>query len=187
MIRPWNRRLAPAASETWLVPSWRRILYEKIKHVALRLSPKIARNAAPSTKSHTPTSPNTAPATQNESHDWSASPVKRHLQCAEQQESPSNFTKFSAPATQTECHDWSASPVKRHLQRKVTVQLHKYCACQAKWISSLIRLTHETSFIMRGATKVTSQTHQYCACHAVMNRMSDPRNIWNVISNERSN
>ena len=63
----------------------------------------------------------------------------------------------------------------------------KYCACQAKWISSLIRLTHETSFIMRGATKVTSQTHQYCACHAVMNRMSDPRNIWNVISNERSN
>ena len=46
------------------------------------ISPKIARNAAPATKSHTPTSPNTAPATQNESHDWSASHMKRHLQCA---------------------------------------------------------------------------------------------------------
>ena len=67
MIRPWNRHLAPAASETLLVPSWRRILYGKIQHFALRLSPKIARNAAPATKSHTPTSPNTAPATQNES------------------------------------------------------------------------------------------------------------------------
>ena len=65
IIRPWNRHLAPAASETLLVPPWRRILYGKIQHLALRLSPKIARNAAPATKSHTPTSPNTAPATQN--------------------------------------------------------------------------------------------------------------------------
>ena len=38
---------------------------------------------ARSNKSHPPTSPNTAPATQNESHDWSASHMKRHLQCAE--------------------------------------------------------------------------------------------------------
>ena len=67
MIRAWNRHLAPAASETLLVPSWRHILYGKIQHFALRLSPKIARNAAPAKKSHTPTSPNTAPATQNES------------------------------------------------------------------------------------------------------------------------
>ena len=49
---------------------------------------------APSNKSHPPTSPNTAPATQNESRHWSASKMKRHLQCAEQQESPSNFTKY---------------------------------------------------------------------------------------------
>ena len=53
---------------------------------------------------------------------------KIHLQCAEQQESPSNFTK--------------------------------YCACHAKWISWLIRLTYEESFTMRGASKVTLQTHQ---------------------------
>ena len=43
-----------------------------------------------------PTSPNIAPATQNESHDLSASHMKRHLQCAEQQVSPSNFTKYCA-------------------------------------------------------------------------------------------
>ena len=51
---------------------------------------------AQSNSQHPPTSPNTAPATQNESHDWSTSHMKRHLQCAEQQASPSNFTKYCA-------------------------------------------------------------------------------------------
>ena len=54
---------------------------------------------ARSNKLHTTTSPNTAPATQNESHDWSASHMKRHLQCAEQAKSPSNLTKYCA------CHE----------------------------------------------------------------------------------
>ena len=83
---------------------------------------------ARSNSQHPPTSPNTAPATQNESHDWSTSHMKRHLQCAEQQSTPSNLTK--------------------------------YCACHAKWISWLIRITHETSFTMRGATVNTLQPHQ---------------------------
>ena len=56
-------------------------------------------NAAPATKSDTPTSANTAPATQNESHDWSTSHMKRHLQCAEQAQSASNLTKYCA------CHE----------------------------------------------------------------------------------
>ena len=51
---------------------------------------------ARSNRHHLPTSPNTAPATQKESHDWSASHMKRHLQCAEQQASPSNLTKYCA-------------------------------------------------------------------------------------------
>ena len=33
---------------------------------------------------HSPNSPNTAPATKNESHDWSLTQMKRYLQCAEQ-------------------------------------------------------------------------------------------------------
>ena len=81
---------------------------------------------ARSNRHHPPTSPNTAPATQNESHDWSASHMKRHLQCGEQQASTSNLTK--------------------------------YCACHAKWISWLIRITYETSFTMRGATGINPPT-----------------------------
>ena len=75
-----------------------------------------------------PTSPNIAPATQKECHDWTASHMKRHLQCAERQESPSNLTK--------------------------------YCACHAKGMSWLIRITYETSFTMRGATGITLQPHR---------------------------
>ena len=51
---------------------------------------------ARSNSQHPPTSPNTAPATQNESHDWSTSHMNRHLQCAEQQAAPSNLTKYCA-------------------------------------------------------------------------------------------
>ena len=101
------------------------ILYCKIQ---LRLSPKMSRSAAPATKSHPPTSPNTAPAMQNECHQWSASHMKRHFQCVEQVKSPSNFTK--------------------------------YCACHAKWMSSMICGRCETSFPMRGANKVALQPHQ---------------------------
>ena len=48
---------------------------------------------------HSPKSPNTAPATKNDSHDQSSSHMKRYLQCAEQQVSLSNFTKCCA------CHE----------------------------------------------------------------------------------
>ena len=109
---------------------------------------------ARSNRSHPPTSPNTAPATQNDCDDWSTSHMKRHLQCAEQQESQSNFTK--------------------------------YCACHAKWISWLIRVTYETSFTMRGATNRTPQLHQILRLPRKMNLMIDPRHIWNVIYNARS-
>ena len=54
---------------------------------------------ARSNRCHHPTSPNTAPATQNDSHAWSSLHMKRHLQCAEQQVSPSNLTKYCA------CHE----------------------------------------------------------------------------------
>ena len=109
---------------------------------------------AQSNRHHPPTSPNIAPATQNESHDWSASHMQRHLQCAEQQASPSNLTK--------------------------------YCACHAKWISWLIRITYETSFTMRGATGITLQPHQILRLPRKMNVMIDRAHIWNVISNAQS-
>ena len=51
---------------------------------------------ARSNRSHPPTSPNAAPATQNDSHHLSSWHMKRYLQCAEQQASPSKFTKRCA-------------------------------------------------------------------------------------------
>ena len=45
---------------------------------------------------HPPTSPNTAPATQNDSHHLSSWHMKRYLQCAEEQASPANLTKYCA-------------------------------------------------------------------------------------------
>ena len=110
---------------------------------------------ARSNRSHPPTSPNTAPATQNDCDDWSASHMKRHLQCAEQQASPSNLTK--------------------------------YCACHVKRISSLIRVTYETSFTMRGATSIALQRHQILRLPHKKSLVFDPRHIWNVIYNARSN
>ena len=96
------------------LPILETILYCKIQHFALRLSPKMSRSAAP--------------ATQNECQHWSASHMKPHFQCVEQVKSPSNLTK--------------------------------YCACHAKWMSSMICVTYETSFPMRGASEVTLQPHQ---------------------------
>ena len=52
-----------------------------------------------SNRCHHPTSPNTARATQNDSHAWSSSHMKPHFQCAEQQVSRSNLTKYCA------CHE----------------------------------------------------------------------------------
>ena len=61
---------------------------------------------ARSNRHHPPTSPNTAPATQNDSHDWCPSHMTRHLQCAEQQISSSNITKCCT------CHaKWLASSI----------------------------------------------------------------------------
>ena len=103
MIRPWTRHLAPARSPRLLFTLRRRILYWKLQHFALRLSIQISPNTAPATKSDSPTSPNTAPATKNDAHHWLSWHMQRHLQCAEQQASPSNLTKCCA------CHVKSVS------------------------------------------------------------------------------
>ena len=173
----YNARLILACHAKWI--SWLiRITYEKSftmreatrvilqlqqilrlpRKMNLMIDPhhiwKVIYNAR-SNKSHPPTSPNSAPATQNKSHDWPCSHMEGHLQCAEQQESSSNFTK--------------------------------YCACHAKWISWLIRITYETSFTMRRATRVILQLHQIVRLPRKMNLMIDPHHIWNVIYNARSN
>ena len=86
-------------------------------HQMLRLPRKMTRIIYPrdicnvisnarSNKHHPPTSPNTAPATKNDTHHWLSLHMKRHLQCAEQQASPSNLTKYCA------CHVKLHSKIK---------------------------------------------------------------------------
>ena len=65
---------------------------------------------------HCPTSPNTAPATKNESHDWSLSQMKRSLQCAEQHVSLSRLTKYCA------CHEkWPSKISKKFAENSWNV------------------------------------------------------------------
>ena len=79
-------------------------------HQILRLSRRKTRILSPhhiwnviysarSNRCHHPTSPNTAPATKNDSTALSSSHMKRHFQCAEQQVPRSNLTKYCA------CHE----------------------------------------------------------------------------------
>ena len=104
--------------------------------------------------SHPPTSPNTAPATQNECPRWCAAHMKLHFQYVEQVKPPSNLTK--------------------------------YCPWHAKWTSSMMCVTNETSFPMRGASKATLQPHQILRLRRKINVINDLRHIWNLISNARS-
>ena len=81
--------------------------------------------------------------------------------------------------------------MKRHLQfaeQQVSrSNLTKYCACHAERLTCLVLITYETSFTVRRATGVTIQPHQILRLPRKMNPMLDPRYIWNLISNARSN
>ena len=91
---------------------------------------------------------------------------------------------------QSSIHDWCPSHMKRHLQgaeqQESSSNVTKYCTYHAKWLWWLIRVTYETSFTMSGATGITIHLHQILHLPRKMNAISDPRHIWNVISNARS-
>ena len=61
------------------------------------------------------------------------------------------------------------------------------CACHAKWLSWLIRITYETLFTMRGATEMSLQHHQILRLPRKVTLIIDPLHTWNVIYNARSN
>ena len=127
---------------------------------------------ARSNRCHHPTSPNTAPATQNDSHAWSSSHMKRHLQCAEQQVSPSNLTKYCA------CHtEWLACLIVVTYETSftmrgatgVTIQPHQIPRLATKNDSHADR-RHIWNIIVKYNVSrnryLTIQTFtKYCACH----------------------
>ena len=150
-------------------------------------------NAAPATKSDTGTSPNAAPATKSESHDWSASHMKRHLQCAKQQAINRPTSPNTAPATQKEWqwlflhHLWNviysarsnrnlpptspntapATPKECHDSSALHMKRHLQCAEQQASPSNLTK---------------------YCACHAKLHSQileKFAENRWSGISNAR--
>ena len=92
------------------------------REVTLMIDPRHIWNViynAQSNRTHPPTSPNIAPATLNDSHDWCPSHMRRHLQCAEQQDSSSNVTKYCT--CHIKWHSWLMS---------VTYETHLQCAEQ---------------------------------------------------------
>ena len=107
--------------------------------------------------SHRPTSPNTAPATQNEWHQWSASHMQHHFQCVQPVKSPPNLTKYCT------CHaKWMSLMI-----------------CVTYETSFPMRG-------VRGASKVTHQPYQILHLPRKINVINDLCHIWNVISNARS-
>ena len=99
MIRPWKRKPQPASQVSLLFEVPRSIFYCKIQRFAPNLTFKPSPNTAPTTKRYTWPSPSAAPTTKNKSYAWSSLHMKPHFQCAEQQVSRSNLTKYCA------CHE----------------------------------------------------------------------------------
>ena len=83
------------------------------------------------------------------------------------------------------CHLWNLSLMCAEQQRCFS-NITECCACHAKWLSWLIRITYETLFTMHGATCVIVQTHQILRLPRKMTPMTDPCHTWNVIYNEQS-
>ena len=118
MIRPWsdheNANRNPPRNRGYFSSSPRAFSIEKYNvsrpilhstiHQVLRLPRKVtlelntwtSPSTAPATKCESWTSPNAAPATKNDSYAWSSLHMKPHFQCAEQQVSRSNLTKYCA-------------------------------------------------------------------------------------------
>ena len=88
-------------------------------------------------------------------------------------------------------HGWSASPMKLYLhyaeQQRCFSNITECCACHAKWLSWLIRITYETLFTMSGATEMSLQHHQILRLPRKVTRIIDPLHTWNAIYNARSN
>ena len=112
-------------------------------------------------------SPNIAPATQNESHNWSASHIKCHLQCADNKRHKTT-SPYTAPAK------W-ISQLIRHLQcaeqHWLLSNITKYCAChevckfkisaETPWIPSANRKTIRTDSEDNPSMKSSSRTRRF--------------------------
>ena len=163
---------------------------------------------AQSNMCHCPNSPNTAPATKNDSHDWSWSHMKRYLQCAEQQVSVSKLTKYCTCHEKQPSKMWekfgenrwnlisNARPIREWSEHET---VSPQPASQPRLLFTpttsilywkmqhfALRLSFQIS-ILRLPRKVTLQLHQILRLPRKMTLMINPLHTWNAISNARSN
>ena len=126
---------------------------------------------------HPPTSPNTAPATQNDCHDWSSSHMKRYLQCAEQQVASSNITKYCA------CHaKWLSNISKKFPENSWNVIANagpiragpdhdpRMKPSSATRLATEVTFQdHHEHFVLKNTTfrapAIIPNFTEYCACH----------------------
>ena len=144
---------------------------------------------ARSNKRQPATSPTAAPATQNECHQWSATHIKRHFQCAQQVKSPSNLTKCHA------CH-WKMNVTSdvRHISNVISNARSKQrqpatspnTAPATQNASHQGSASHMQPHFHCGASKGTLQPHQRLRLPRKMQVINDLRHICNLISNARS-
>ena len=105
--------------------------------------------------------------------------MKRHLQCAEQQISPSNLIKYCAvPGKVTTRSALSSSQMKRHLhcaeQQMSPSNLTKHC--HERWFACLTPVTTwNVIYNVRGNKWHYSVPHQSIEPATQMTRMFDPR------------
>ena len=137
-----------------------------------------------SNRHHPPTSPNTAPATQNctpKSKRNLRKPVKRHLQWRTFENDPNMIRAWNCK-TESPVRRAYFSPSATHFVLKITTfrapaiypnftrycachekwhsTITKYCTCHAKWLSWWMSVTYETSVTISGATSLIRQRHQ---------------------------
>ena len=171
-------------------------------------------------RSHPGTSPNTAPATQNDSPtfqrnfsktDETSFPMRgrsetiprmiREWSELDPTMKPSSATRLATEVTFRARHEhfllknttFRAPAIIPNFteycacHEKWQFNITKYCACHAKWLSWLILVTYEMSLTMRGTTSVILQHHRILRLPRKMTVITDPRHMWNVISNARNN
>ena len=157
-------------------------------HQILRLPRKMTRllyrphiwnviSNARSNRCHHPTSPNTAPATKNDSTALSSSHMKRHFQCAEQQVSLSNLTKYCACHEKWHCkiskkiskNRWNvisnAGPIRAWSDHDPTMKTQT----ATRLASEVTFRAHHEHFLLKNTT-FRAQSYiqtftKYCACH----------------------
>ena len=136
---------------------------------------------ARSNRCHHPTSPNTAPATQNDSHAWSSSHMKRHFQCAEQQVSLSNLAKYCACHEKWHCkiskkiskNRWNvisnAGPIRPWSEHDPTIIRPWNRQSATRLATEVTFRTHHEHFLLKNTTfRAQSYIQTFtkcCTCH----------------------